>query len=480
MNRKPILVAIFWALLGCLAAQPWAGDSISLKQLQNLAQQRALQVVAAKTDWEIASLDEQRLRADLLPRLDLLANLPNFFKSYSETVQPDGTIAFRPISINNSFAQLQLSQTLAATGGTFFVRSNLQRFDDLENDFTSYNGIPVRIGWLQPIFGYNGWKWQKRILPARSQELEARHQAARYDAAFTATQLFFQLLRADQEKRIAQNNQAAGDRLFRIAQERYELGKINKGDLLQIELDRAAAAQDLIRSERDLGQATAAIYQLLGWAFNEGSPLLIPKTPTVEQHFSIEAGEALQRSLSQRPELKTNQRLLLEIQSERERVSRELGPQLQLQASLGLVRSDVAVEKIYSDPQTEQILSLNLQVPILDWGSRKKALAQIDRRSELLEENNQRGLLGLENNLRLAIHQWNQLGEELALAQKIRSLAEERFQISSESYVLGSIPLTELTLAQQNRDQLNRAYLASLQNYWITLADIQRMTLDKL
>lgn len=478
MNRKPIIIAIFWALLGCLSAQPLVGDSISLAQLQNLAQQGALQVLRAQTDWEIAGLDEEQLRASLLPRLDLSANLPNFFKSFSETVQPDGTIAFRPISINNSFAQLQVSQPLAATGGTFFVRSNLQRFDDLENDFTNYNGIPIRVGWLQPIFGYNDWKWQKRILPARSQELEASYQAARYEAAFTATQLFFQLLFADQEKRIALNNQAAGDRLLRIAQERYELGKINRGDLLQIELDRAAAAQALIRAERDVGQATAAIYQLLGWAFNEGSSLLIPKIPKVVQHATIEAQEALQRSLSRRPELKTNQRLLLEIQSERERISRELGPQLQLQASLGLVRSDVAVEKIYSDPQAEQILSLNLQLPLLDWGSRKKAIAQVDHRSKLLAESNQRSQMELASTLYLAVSQWNQLGEEIQLAERIRQLAEERFQISSESYVLGSIPLTELTLAQQNRDQLNRAYLASLQNYWLTLADIQRMTLD--
>lgn len=470
------ILLLFLALPESPAAQP-AGDSISLPQLRNLAQQRALSALTAKTDWTVAELEQERFQASLLPRLDLSANLPNYFQSFNETVQPDGTVAFRPIAVNNSFAQLQLSQPIAATGGTLFVRSNLQRFDDFENGFANYNGIPVRVGLLQPIFGYNDWKWQRRILPKITAELRARYAAELEGAAFTATNLFFQLLTADQERRIAQSNQAAGERLFRIAQERYELGKINRGDLLQIELEVAAAAQNLIRAERALGQASVDIYQLLGWPFEETSGSLTPIVPDAGAHRRIEMDEALSHALSNRPELKTNERTWLEIQRDQERTARTLGPQLQLAASVGLVRSDMELAQIYRDPQTEQILSLNLQVPILDWGERKKAIAQVEQRMELLAQSNQRAQLELENRLRLAVGQWNQLGEELQLARRIRALAEERFQISSESYLLGSIPLTELTLAQQNKDQLARAYLASLQNYWLTYADIQRMTL---
>lgn len=476
---KPILILLFWAILEALAAQGEASaQPLRLQQLQELARQRALSVMSAQTAWEVALLNEDQFRAGLLPRLDLTANLPNYFKSYSETIQPDGTIAFRPITTNNSFAQLQLSQPIVSTGGMLFVRSNLQRFDDFESGFNNYNGIPIRVGLLQPIWGFNRWKWQKRLLPARSEERAALYAAEVQEAALQATQLFFQLLMADQEKRIALNNQSAGERLLAIAEERYELGKINRGDLLQIELDLAAATQNLTRAERSLSNATADIYQFLGWGYEATTPPLVPEIPAVKQHQPIEVEAALQQARQKRPEIKSKQRRLLEIQSERAQTARELGPQLQLQASLGLVRSDPEIEQIYNNPQAEQIVSLQLQVPILDWGARKKALAQIDRRSELLEESNQRELLGLENNLRLAIRQWNQLGEEIQLAERIRQLAEERFQISSESYVLGSIPLTELNLAQQNRDQLNRAYLTSLQNYWLTIADIQRMTLN--
>lgn len=471
---KVIITVILLFLLRLLTAQGLP-DTISLEQVQNLARQRALSIRSAQTNLDIAELDQDLYRARTKPRLDFSANLPNYFSSFSETTQPDGTVAFRPISINNSFAQLSLSQPITATGGTIFVRTNIQRFDDYENDQTNYNGFPVRIGFTQPIFGFNQWKWQKKILPLASEEARSLHAAELQEVSALATRLFFELLIADQDRQIALGNQAANERLFTIAKERYELGKINRGDLVQLELELAASGQNLIRADRSVAQASLSIRTLLGENFKVAK--LVPKQQLSINAPRVDPTQALKLSRTRRPETITQQRRLLEAQRDLERTRKEFGPQLQFNASLGLVRSDPELSKIYSDPQNEQIVSLQFSIPILDWGERKLSIKQATATRDFVEQQNDQEQLSLENDLLLAVDQWNQLAAELELSDRIRALAAERFEISSESYLLGSIPLTELTLAQQNRDQLARAYLSTLTTYWLTYAELQRLTL---
>lgn len=472
MKMKPIITTLLLLLFRLLSAQSLT-DSLDLAQLHQLAEQHALGVATAEANARIATLDQEILKAQLKPRLDLTANLPNFFSSFSETVQPDGTVAFRPVTINNSSVSLRASQTIAATGGRLFASTSLQRFDDYENKLNSYNGSPVRIGIIQPIWGFNAWKWDKKILPLIQQAAQVTNEVAKLRAKEDVTLIFFDLLAAQQSRNIALSNQAASQRLLEIANERFELGKINRGDLVQIELELAAAGQNLLSAERQLAAASRAIHNFLGIPY-EGR-LLAAKLPEAPPALIIDESALIDRLVSKRPEFIIAMQEELEGQREVERTKRQLGPQINLQASIGLVRSDLELAPIYTNPQAEQIVSLQLNVPILDWGERRKSIEQSQARLEIIQTNNKRSLLGLKGQASLLLQQYKALSEELQLAGRISQLAQERFTISQESYLLGSIPLTELTLAQQNRDQLARTYLNTLSAYWRVWAALKTM-----
>ncbi|PHI20837.1 hypothetical protein CEQ90_05595 [Lewinellaceae bacterium SD302] len=471
---KPIITIIFLFILELLSAQGTLPDTLELTALQELASEQALSVWNAEREAELATLDLDILKANLLPRLDLSANIPDYFSSFRETTQPDGTIAFQPVTINNSSVQLTARQQIAATGGQLFLSSNLQRFDDFENDRQNYNGVPLRFGINQPILAFNSLKWRKRVLPALQKETAAQLSTARANAVSDVTTLFFNLLFAQQNREIALDNQEASQRLYDIAGERYELGKINRGDLVQIELELTAAGQNVLRAERSLVAATVSIYNFLGYVYNGGS--LAAARPPIPPVISTDRASLIKEMLVARPEFITATRQKLEAQRELERSKRDFGPQLSLQASIGLVRSDPELSPIYADPQNEQIVSLQVNVPILDWGERKAVVRQAETQLQYAERINERNLLSLTARADLLLQQYNELSEELQLTRRISELAEERFGISRESYLLGSIPLTELTLAQQNRDQLARTYLSTLGAYWEVWAELQALT----
>ena len=113
--------------------------------------------------------------------------------------------------------------------------------------------------------------------------------------------------------------------------------------------------------------------------------------------------------------------------------------------------------------------------------SQLSAIEQIGEGADAItdteQDSAQRAEQTLETQVRLAVQQVNQSRAELELLDRVRDLAEERYRIARESYVLGAVPLTELTLAQQARDQRLRQYLAGLENVFTAEARLRVLTL---
>ena len=452
-------------------------QTITLGELQQRAARKAETVLIATQQARAAELELDAYRAGLKPRLDLAATLPNYFRTSTEVTQDDGTIAFREIELNNSSASLLVNQRIGATGGLLGLETRLQRTDNFAQSTKSYNGAPVRLTFRQPILAFNPWKWDRKLLPLQARLTDRTLDAARADAALDATDLFFDLVSADQERRIAETNREANQTLYRIAEERFELGKINRGDLVQLELELASAEQNLLRAERLVGSASAAILQYLGEPYTgQLLELETPETTAALTDLEITAARAT-TLLADRPELLDLTRRTLLAEREADRIKRDLGPRLDLDASIGLIRNADALDPIYSDPQNERIVSLTFAVPLIDWGERRALNQRAATEVALTRQLGERTVLNLQSQLTQLLDQWRTVRQELVLATQIRDLAEERFRISQESYTLGAIPLTDLTFAQQNRDQNTRAYAATLRAYWLTYASLERLML---
>lgn len=465
-------------LCTCVRAQNDVQQSrtpLELSELQQQASVAALNVLTARQQLEVARLNLDAFGASLKPGLDLAANLPNYFRTSREVTLDDGTIGFREIELNNSFAGLLASQRIAATGGTISLESRLQRTDNLVLDNRSYQGSPVRLSVRQPLLAFNPWKWNRELLPMRKTVRERELTAAAADAALEATDRFFDLVSADQERRIAEVNKTANEQLYAVAEERFELGKINRGDLVQLRLELTSAEQNLLRAERLVAAASANIQQLLGRAYT--GEVFLPVLPEADQPATIDRERALQHLRNLRPEIMAARLRQAEANRDVDQAKKDFGPRIDVEAAFGFVRSDPELAPIYSDPRNERIVSVNLSLPILDWGERRARVRSASANAELAREIARRTELDLGTELVQLLEQWRTVQEELRLATEIRDLANKRFSISKESYELGAIPLAELSLAQQFRDRNIRAYADTLRAYWRTYARLARLTL---
>lgn len=471
------LVGRYFLCLLCLPSWSCAQitlDSLSLEELVQLAQQQTLQSKEAQLNLEVAQLSYQTYRAGLKPQLVGNANFPNYAKTFSETTQPDGTVRFQPILNNNSAVGLSLTQAITSTGGTLFVDSDLQRFDDFENDQSFYNGLPIRIGLLQPIGAFNPLKWAKKIEPIKLTEAKKQYFLDRESSIGRTTALFFQLLLAQQNLDIATTNKERNQRLFEIATERYELGQISYNNLLQLKLELAAADQQAQSALQTVRNTSADIYAFLGQTF-EGK-IIKAKIPSLTE-LELELATVLEQALQNRADLDRHQRLLLESDRDISQAKRDNGFQAQLRASFGFARSAQNLQDIYTDAQQEQLVQFQVQVPILDWGRRKAAVGIAQVRKTYVQALIQQEKLNLKGSIRQLVAQFNSLKQELSLIQEVKSIAEERFKISQESFVLGAISITDLSIAQQEKDRAIRGYINTLGQYWQTYYELRTSAL---
>ncbi|MDX2283120.1 MAG: TolC family protein [Bacteroidia bacterium] len=469
--RLICLLPALW-LAGALAAQP--ADTLTLEQTVARAQARSLPALRACADLLQAGLRHRSFRAGLLPQVALSGSVPNFINTFSQTTQPDGTIAFQRITYNNSSLALEATQAIAPLGMTLFVQTSLQRYDDFQAELRSYNAVPVRAGFVQPLSAYNPLRWQARLDPLRLREAQKQYQFDLEAVRTAAQQLFFELLLAQIDGELAESNLAISETLYAIAQERYGLGKISQNDLLQLELERVNALKARQDAAQAADQARAQLAAFLGGPIEGPLHLVAPPPDSLPP---VDAADALMLAAARRPEFETWRRSRMEAAEQTARAQARNGFQATIQASVGTAGSAAALAPLYRSPQPEQAVMMELSIPLLNWG-RAKAETGLMRQEEAYlaawqDQQQQR----MELDLRQTLAACERLQRALRLAAQAEDIARSQSAISQARYRLGEISTTDLTLSLRARDLARRAYAASLRDYWQARQSLRMFTL---
>ena len=180
-----LVLGLLWLTAGYRTmAQPIV---LSLDEVVQLAREQSIAGKQAATLQKTNYWKYRSFIADFKPQLSLDGSLPSFTRSFVQVTQPDGTIAFQPVSNNNSILNLSLSQNIPLTGGSIYVQQQFQRFDNFLNNSTLYNGIPFAVGLSQPLFRFNQMKWDRRTEPLRYAESNQQYIEAMEQVALDAT-----------------------------------------------------------------------------------------------------------------------------------------------------------------------------------------------------------------------------------------------------------------------------------------------------
>jgi len=448
--------------------------AITLAEVVELAQNQSIPAKRAATQKRTNYWQYRSFLADFKPQLSLNGTLPGFTRSFVEVQQPDGTIAFQPISNNNSLLNLSLSQNIALTGGTIFVQQQLQRFDDFERKNTPYNGIPFGVGLFQPLFRFNQMKWDRRTEPLRYQEGNQQSTEALERVALNATGLYFDLLVAQVNLQIAEVNRANNDTLFRVAREKLALGRLSQNDFLQLQLGFLTAKKDLASAQQAAEVASLKLRTYVGSRDEQRLELVVPGAGAVVE---VELKKAIAEAFANRSDAIAFRRRLLEAERDVDRATKENGFNASLNANFGLSNRGARLRDVYVRPQDREFVEIQFTLPILTWGRAQARTETARANRQLAEQTVEQDKLTLEQEIYTQVTLLAMLREQVALTAEADGIAQQRYQIAQNRFILSDLSVTDLGIATQEKDRARRDAIIALRDYWQAYYSLRLLTL---
>ena len=475
MKNKLVALILFAGMVSRGQAQS-SNDTLTLtlNQVVDMARARSIAAKQAVTIRKTKYWEYRSFRSNYQPQLALDGVLPAYTKAFTEVLQPDGTILFLPVHNNNSALNLSFSQSIGATGGTIFGHTQLQRFDDFESRNTLYNGVPFGIGYSQPFFQFNALKWDKAIEPLKYAESQQAYIEDMENIAIRANGYFFDLLLAQENLQIAETNLANTINIQRIADEKFELGKISKNEILQLKLEHLKAQKAVGSARRDMEIATLNLRTYAGIQDTEKIALALPGA-TID--MKVSSDRVLAEAYANRSDAIAFQRRIAEARRDVAKARGDNGLNAALTAQLGFSKSGPTIPKVYQSPKSQQVVYLSFSIPILDWGRSKSrtktAEANLEFTNYAVEQDKQVFMQEIITQVTL----FDMMHDQLVLSAEADSIATEKYGIARERYVLGNLSITDLSIAFQEKDQAKRDYIAALRDFWGAYYELRFLSL---
>ncbi len=468
--------AIYVILLLGIGTTAAAQDTLllDLKQVIAMAKDKSIASRQAVTLKETRYWEYMTYKSNYQPQLSLSGILPAYTKSFVQVIQPDGTIDFQPVSYNNSSLELSFSQQIAQTGGTVSGNTSLQRYDDFNGHTTIYNGAPYGIGYLQPLFQFNTLKWDRRIAPLKYNESQQAYIESMEEISINANTYFFALLLAQVDLQIAETNLRNTSSIMQIADTKFDMGKVTKNEILQLQLEQLKAQKAVGIARRDMEVATYDLKAYTGLQSTDKIRLLMPQS-VIAMHVVVE--KALNEAFQNRSDAIAFGRRLEEAKRDVAKAKGDNGLNASLNTKLGFSKSGTRLGDVYRSPNDQQLVELTLEIPILDWGrqkSRKKtALANQKFTQYAVEQDKQ----NFTQKIVTEVNLFEMMKDQLLLNAKAEKIAAEKYQIAKERYVLGNLSITDLSIAFQENDQAKRDYINSLKDFWGSYYQLRYLSL---
>lgn len=468
-----------WGLgvIALLIAAPLAAQQkLTLQQSIDLAQKQGYDAASAVATRDAARAREHAFSMRRLPQLSINATPAQFQKDIQPVIQGDGSTQFKPVEQMTARGGITLSQQFPLTGATFSVTSELQRYErtGTATPTLTYNSAPVTFAIIQPILRPNDQRWDARVENASLTAAEAQYLEDREGVAISATEAFFDLYVARMQLDNAEQNVGRNDTLYNINKGRLEVGKIGENDLLQSELSllRSRSQAENARLEH---QRALAAYRLAVNLEADADVVVVP--PAAIPTLVADTIKAVEQALRNSARIRNLE--LAAVSARRDVVEKGLSrfPGANVTARFGLTQTADELNLAYKDPLESQRFSIGVDIPLFSFGALGADAQQARANQRRVDADNKRSREQVRQAAHFAALRLTQARRNLEVSAKADTVAQKRYEVAYNRYVIGRIGIDNLYIAQNEKDQAFSQYLTALRNYWLAYYRLRQTTL---
>lgn len=468
---KQLIILIF---ISFSIGQSMAQDTLrlTLDEAVALARKKSPQAVAARHQHRASYWNWRSHKANYLPSLTF-DTYTSLNRSISSVTLPDGSDSYVHRNQLLNDGSITLNQNIPLLGGSIYMRTGLQRLDLFSDKTLSYKSTPIVIGYSQNLLGYNHLKWNKKIEPIRYSQAQKTYIETQELVAATAANKFHQLALAQNNWQSAAFNYAAADTLFQYAKGRYEVGTITENEMLQLEINFLTEQTNMMNARIEMDDIILDMRSFLGITENIEIEVIVSDNIP---NFMVPVEKAIFYALENSPDIEYFTLRELESKNAVAKAKASRGLKADLYAEFGLSQTNINFRDSYRSPLDQQLVSLGIRVPILDWGVGKGHLEVAKSNLEKVKIEIEQARTDFEANVIKMIKQFNLQADKVAIAYKTADRAIRRNNVAYRLYLLGKSSVLDLNAAVEEKDRSQQAYIRELQNYWSLYYGIRSIT----
>ena len=479
MNNIYIKIAFFCVAMSVLNvnAQDTGKIKMTLSDAISIATDSSLTAFRARNTYLASYWEYRTYKAQDLPQLSLsstpISYNQNFVLRYNSETNAD---EYRAQQSLNSSIGLSLKQQIRPLGGTVYLTTDLayyKNFSASQNE-QQFSSTPIKIGYSQPLFGYNEFRWSKKIEPIKYEVAKRNLLYSLETISESVTTLFFSLISAQTTYQMAVTDKYNADSLCAMGRQRYDIASISKADMLTLELDVLNAGNTLENSRLALKRAKFSYLSYLNMPENTDVELILPDIPTDEV---IDPQQALVYTMSNNPKVLEFKQRDLESKSKVQKAKIESRFSANLNASVGFNQAAYDFTGAYRDLRRQDMIYLTLSIPILDWGIARGKYNTALSNYDVTKVSIQQDKIALEQEVIMTVSEFNIQQGLINTAQRALVLAQDAYKNTVQRFKIGEADVNAISLALQRQNTAQNAYVTALKNYWESYAKIRRLTL---
>lgn len=364
-----------------------------------------------------------------------------------------------------------ITQYLGTQGGTPLATGR----------FVSNDGVHLYRSWLvaHETISPNMLTPYRRARAAEALA-EARLAIAERGLTVTVTELYYGVITAERRSATSQEAAQQAQRFLEVAQQQQRLGQV--------------ARSDVVKAEIQSQQQSQAYREATLQAENARLRLAVVVLPSMDQAFTLEDdlavipalppfAEAAALAAQANPDLRVAMEQVRVAHQDVRAARNAFLPSILVDADYGIEANEFALHSRVSAnpdlgvlPNLGYFVTVNLSVPLWDWGGLRSKLHQ----SQTREMQAQTGLRQAQRLLVGGLH--SAYNEALAArsavdsAQRVRELAAESLRLTNLRYQAGESTALEVVDAQNTLVQARIGSDAALARYRLALASLQTVT----
>ena len=468
VRRLTLLVAL--AGLGAVAAEPFTLD-VALQR----ALDRSPTILTARNSLEISRRNLLAQRAALrsqffltltplqLSRDRVFNDLVSSYNTQEQT-QAGGLLSIRQpiewsdgtLSLNQSVNWREASSSFAGTGKQSTYSSSLQ------------------LRYSQPLFTYNRTRLHLQQLELDLENARLGYAVQRLQIESDVTRQYLDLYYRQRNVGISAEELRNATESLGIIQSKVDAGITAAEEYYQADLTRANSQATLENVQMQYANARDNFCLLLGLPFDFEFEVDADVRP---QTVHVDLAEAVDHGVHHRMEVRQSDLAVRNSMAEVVRTQALNEFKGSVDVSFGLIGTDEGVADVYSSTTRNQGVSVQLNVPLFDWGESMHRVAaareQVARSERSAVEQRRRITAEIRQAHRALINQEAQID----IATKSVDNARRTYEINLERYRNGDLSSKDIAFyqTQLSREQLSEVFARI--NYELALLDLKVRTL---